>query len=133
MDEKKRSPPNDPGRTSTDHAFRETIIITMSFGPGVFLKVICSMEFNSFSVWGGSLYYVLYTFLITLLSNTTVNAKPLSPPIFEKINSHFRIIAFSYFSYLLWGVLYFVGIVLIFGYPLLPPLGQIGSICDRFW
>ena len=36
------------------------------------------------------LWYVLYNILITSVHKSSVNAKPLSPPFFEKIAPHFK-------------------------------------------
>ena len=76
--------------------------------------------------------YLLYDISITILHNTTVNAQPLSPPMFEKIAPHFKNKVFSYFVYLRLRFLYFFICSLMFGCPF-PPLAQIGPICGRFW
>ena len=71
--------------------------------------------------------YVLYTIFITVVDNTTVDAQPLSPPIFDKI-AIFQTKRLSYFvSFLLRFFLLFQ----VFVDFRIPP-GQIGPICDRF-
>ena len=88
IEKQKESSLNDLGLTSTDHVFHEDIVITVPLGPGVKKNNnYLSIESGPFSVCvcgGGSLYYVLYIFLITFVHNATVNAKPLNPPILRK-------------------------------------------------
>ena len=61
-------------------------------GPSVFLTVICSMKicFVFFILFCFSLCYALYVIFITFVDNTTVNAQPSRPHIFEKVAPHFK-------------------------------------------
>jgi hypothetical protein len=69
---------------------------------------------------------------ITFVENSSVNAQPLSPPIFEKIEPDVKNKVFSYFGSLRLSFSYFLVFLLIFGCPFPPPaLAQIGPICGR--
>jgi hypothetical protein len=97
-------------------------------------NIIFSMMIGYFYVFFCfSLCYVLYVIFITFVEKTSVNAQPLSPPIFEKIAPDFKNNVFSYFAYLRLRFLYFFIFSLIFGCPFPPFLAQIGPICGRFW
>ena len=110
--------PNSGERPCRDPASHETILITVPFGPSVFFNVIffdedwLTFRFNCFS-----LCYVLYAIFITFVDNTTVNAKPLSPSIFEKIAPHFP--QNSFFSF--WFFFTFSYFRWFSGTPCLPP------------
>ena len=84
----KTTTPNSERRPGSDPAFHEYIVMTVPFAPSVFLNVIFSMKICNFPFFMFSLCDVLYGTFITLLDNTTVNARPLSPPIFEKFAHH---------------------------------------------
>ena len=60
VDEKKRSPANDPCCPSRGPAFHETIIITVPFGPSVLKNDIFSMMIGKFSVFSAFLCAMLY-------------------------------------------------------------------------
>ena len=62
---------------------------------------------------------------------TSVNAQPLSPPFFEEIAAHKKNV-FSHFCVCV-CVFSIFHIFVDFRVPLADPLGQIGSILDRFW
>ena len=92
------------------------------------------MEIGSFSVFFCfSLCYVLYTIFITFVDKTSVNAQPLSSPIFEKISPNFKNNVFSYFGSLRFRFFHLFAIFVNFRVPLAPSLGQIGPICVRVW
>ena len=71
-------------------------------------------------------FVVLYfiAFLITIVDNTTVNAEPLNPSIFEKIAPHFPPKVFSHNFVFLLRFLFIFHIFVDFRVPLPPPLGQ---------
>jgi hypothetical protein len=80
------------------------------------------------------------SFFITFVEKTSVNAQPLSPPIFEKIAPDFKNKVFSYFAYLRLRFLYFFIFLLIFGCPFPPPWPRLvpfvidfGTIFVWFW
>ena len=82
------------GRPCRDPAFHETMVITMPFGPSVFFNHL-SMESGLLIVFCAFLCATfLYTLFITSVHNTTVNAQPLSPTMFEKIAQHFNLLLF---------------------------------------
>ena len=68
--------------------FHETIVITVPLGHGGFRKIVLSMAIGSSSVLSAFLYALFNTTFVTSFHNTLVNARPLSPPIFEKIAAH---------------------------------------------
>ena len=78
-----------------------------------------------------SLCSVLYDILITFFHKTSVNAQPLGPPFLEEIAAHKKnkklIFVFAFVFFLLFHI------SVDFRVPLADPLGQIGSILDRFW
>ena len=81
----KPSPANYGWRPGADPASHETIVITVPLG----LKDhFFDGEWLIYSFSYFSLCYVLYNIFITFFHNTTVNAKPLSRPIFAP---HFKI------------------------------------------
>ena len=82
----KTSPPNDSASPCRDPAFHETNVITVPLGPTGFWKVVSGLKIDPFSFFSVFLWSVFYTtFLSPFFHDTTVNVKPLSPPIFEKI------------------------------------------------
>ena len=109
-----------------------------------FLKVIVSIEIGSFSVFVCfSLVYVLYTIFITFVHKSSVNAQPLSPPIWKKFSPLFKKRkAFSLILFLLRLILFtFYICSLFFEYPLPPPpwarlvrfVVDFGPTIVRFW
>ena len=87
------------GRPCRDPAFHETIVITVPFGPNAFLRRhFFDDDLLMFRFVCFSLCYVLCVIFITFVDKTTVNAQPLSPPIFEKIAPHLKNNVCSYFS-----------------------------------
>ena len=86
-------------RPAADPAFHETTVTLVPLGPSVFENIIFSMMIGYFPVFVCfSLCYVLYFIFITFVEQTSVNAQPLSPPIFEKIASDFKNKVSSYFA-----------------------------------
>ena len=92
------------------------------------------MEIGSFSV-----FLLLYNICYHFFHNTTVNAQPLCPPIFDKIAPHFnnKQMCFLIWVPCVYGVFLFL---LIFGYPFPPPWARLvpfwaecGAIVGRFW
>ena len=94
------------------------------------------MEIGSFPVvvFLFPVRYFIYNLCITCVHNTTVNVNPLSLPNFEKLAPHFKrkrsIILFLLRLRCLFS--HFFIFLLISGYPLPHPPGQIGPICGRF-
>ena len=72
-------------------AFPETIVITVPFRPSVFQKVILfDADWLIFCFFSYPVCYLLHNIFITIFHDTTINAQPLSPPIFEKIAPPFK-------------------------------------------
>ncbi len=92
------------------------------------------MEICSFAVFVAFLCAPCYTTCLSLFfcNKTSVNAQPLSPPIFEKIASRFQQQRFFLFCILTSTFFIFSSICVDFRLPLPPSLGQLGPICDRF-
>ena len=91
-------------------AFSETIVITVPFGPSFFVEGhLFDADWLIFLFVMLFCVLSLYNMFITFFHNTTVNAKPLSPPIFKKIGlylkekSLFCFFAFAAFFILLYG------------------------------
>ena len=100
--------------------FHETKVIIMPFGPSVFLKVIL---FDKDWLTSTVSVFLCAIFKIKFVSQllTSVNAQPLSPPIFEKITPHFKQTVFLFFLFY-FRVFYFVICLLMFGYRFPPSL-----------
>ena len=98
-----------------------------------------SMEFGSFSVFVCALFYITCSSLFTFnFQNTTVNAQPLSPPIFEKIAPYCKRTVFYYLFICL--RFHFFLFILLFRVPLASPwaspvtfLIDVGALFARCW
>ena len=106
--------------------WRWFLFATMPFGPSGLQKVIRSMQIGSFHVsFCFSVCYLLYNTFITsffsFFSNTTINAQPLSPPLFEKIAAQLKTNVFIILVICV-CIFFFCIFYLMFEYPL-PPLG----------
>ena len=86
-----------------------------------------------------SLCYVLYVIFITFVENTSVNAQPLSPPIFQKIAPDFKNKVFlcCFFTFAFFILVHiFVNFRLPLPTPwprLVPFVVDFGPIFVRFW
>ena len=78
--------------------FIGTMVITVPFGPSGFRMAFLGWRLSHFLF----LLFLCVLFVIQHLyrffHNTTVNVKPLSPPIFKKIAPHFKKLVCSYFG-----------------------------------
>ena len=106
-----------------DQLFLKTIVITVSFGPSVFLKVTLSMEVSSFYVFLVFLCSIVWIAFLSFVYNTTVNVYPLRLPfVFEKINPHSKTFSFCFSNVGSLRLRFSIVVIfsLIFGYPLPP-------------
>ena len=109
--------------------FHETVVINVPLGPTVFFFLVFGIEIDPLFFICFSVCYLLPHICITTFHNTTVNAKPLSPPNFEKIApqlkrkkrfSLFWFVGFAFCFYIYLKVCRFSGTP--------SPLGQNASI-----